>query len=547
MPRLLAAAVLLGALAAFSASPAAAARPLGYPNLLTTAHFEIHYTGDLGPPVDPSRIVDQQAGDLAANAERAYATITGWGYPPPLDDGDGKTDIYVTDLSSVGALGLTIPDTAGNVTTAYIEIDPTVVDSEHVIAHELFHAVQFGIWIPADAWLLEGSAEWTGFAADNYDPAGAGATKLSDTLSQPDMSLDCVSDACGPDPYENGGYSRWSFFEYLAERFGNGFMKDVFSTGAALNDPTATGETLLADTLQAKGTTIGSTFNDYSAHVIAGNFQLTALQGVAPTTYGNPIQTGTQTAALPITRVAVNHLAARYLDFTPGTGSAVAECYAATLALTVALPAGLGSQPYFYSTSAGTTALPLSVNGSTASLNVPWNTCAGAPAGYLSLPNPSTTADGQTFTVSGTLTVDTSTVSSATAAPDPLDAGPGAVVAAPTTDLAPAIYLYGAQVIRVSTSDRMVRLIVFSSGPGMLSAKAGSTNLGTYQLRPGNNDVRFKLPQSLVNALRKPAAAASPSLLTLTSLSSNGTAGTTVSRKLAVVKPAPKKASKAHD
>ena len=69
----------------------------------------------------------------------------------------------------------------------------------------------------------------------------------------------------------------------------------------------------------------------------------------------------------------------------------------------------------------------------------------------------------------------------------------------------PTIFVYGAQIVRVSTADRMVRLIVFSTGDGQLQARPATKNLGTYQLRAGNNDMRFKLPQSIVNALRKPA------------------------------------------
>ena len=239
--------------------------------------------------------------------------------------------------------------------------------------------------------------------------------------------------------------------------------------------------------------------------------------------------------------MAVNHLAARYLGFTRGTAGDTGPCYAATLALTVALPAGLGSKPSFYSSGVGTAVVPLTVSGNTASLSVPWSTCTGGPSGYLALPNPSLASDSQVFTVSGTVTVDKNTLSTATAPPTPLATGPGAVIAAPAGDVAPSIYLYGAQVLRVSTTDRMVRLIIFSSGPGMLQAAAGKTNLGTYQLRPGNNDVRFKLPQSLVNTLRRPAGAGAASLLTLTCLSPGGTSGTTISRKLTIVKPAPKK------
>ncbi len=538
--RILAAAVLLGAFAAFAASPASAARPgLGYPETLNTTHFQIHFTGDLA---DPGRITDQQAGDLGQLAEQAYTTeITTWGYPAPPDDGDGRIDVWVDVLGS-GLLGLATPDGAVP-GTGWIAIDTGSVDNPHTIAHELFHLIQFGIWEPSDSWLLEATAEWAGFAADSFDPAGAGATSLADTVAQPDMSLDCLSDACGPDDYENKGYSRWPFFEYLAERYGNLFIKDVFNAGAAAGAPPETGLAALSSAIAAKGTTIGDAFTDYTLHAVAGNFTAVGLQGLAPTTFST-LPTGNVAGSFPVLHVAVNHLAARYLSFTRGTSGDMGPCYAATLALTVALPAGAGSKPSFYSTGVGTAAIPLTITGTTASLTVPWNTCFGGPDGYLALPNPSTTLDSQVFTVSGSLTVDFTTPSSATAPPAELNAGPGPVIAAPTGDVAPSIYLYGAQVLRVSATDRMVRLIVFSSGPGMLQAAAGRTNLGTYQLRPGNNDVRFKLPQSLVNTLRRPAGATAPgaaSLLTLTCLSPTGTAsGTVVSRKLAIVKPAPK-------
>ena len=541
--RILAAVVVLGAFAAFAASPAGAARPgLGFPELLTTQHFEIHYTGDLGPPPDPSRITQQQAGDLGALAEQAYTTeVTTWGYPAPLDDGDGKIDIWVEDTGSPDILGFAVPDGAIP-SSGWIALAAGSVDNQHTVAHELFHLIQFGIWTPSDSWLLEGTAEWAGFDVDAYNAADAGASSLAGTVAQPDMSLDCLSDACGPDSYENAGYSRWPFFEYLAERFGNAFLKDVFGAGAALGNPPATGIAALGSELAAKGTTLGDTFIDYTAHVVAGNFTAVGLAGLAPTTYATT-STGTATGALPVLHTAVNHLAARYLDFTRGTSGDTGPCYAATLALTVALPAATGATPYFYSSGVGKTAVPFTVSGTTATLSVPWSTCFGGPDGYVSLPNASLASDSQAFTVSGTLTVDKSTPSSVTAPPAPLDAGPGPVIASPATDVAPSIYVYGAQILRVSTTDRMVRLIVFSSGPGMLQAAAGGRNLGTYQLRAGNNDIRFKLPQSLVNTLRKPAGAlaGSPSVLTLTCLSPGGTAGTVVSRKLAIVKPAPKK------
>lgn len=519
--------VLLGALAAFAASPAAASRPVGYPELITTQHFQIHYIGDSG---NPNRILTQTAGDLAALAEQAYSTVTGWGYPPPLDDGDGKSDVWVRDLSTSGIVGNATPDGPGTSSSGWIDIDVASALSEHVIAHELFRLVEMGIWIPPDGWLSEGAAEWAGFRANGF-------ASTQGSLAAPDMSLDCVTNACGNTAYEVGGDSRWSFFEYLNERFGNTIVKEIFDNGAALGNPATPSVTLLSAALAARGVTLGDVFTDYTIANLSGNYQITALKGLAPTTYSTT-PTGTVTSALPVQRVAVNHLAARYLAFTRGTAGSSGPCYAATLSLTVALPSGLGTQPYFYSSSVGSAPVPLTVSGTTASLSVPWDTCSGGPTGYLSLPNPSLASDSKVFTVSGSLSVDTSAPVTSTLPPTSLVTGP--FVPVPTADVPPALFVYGPELIRVSSADRAVRLIVFSSGPGKLRAAVGGTSLRTAVLRPGNNDVSFRLPKSTIDALRRAAGARSASLLlTLTSLSTQGATGAKVTRRL-VVSPSPR-------
>jgi len=51
-----------------------------------------------------------------------------------------------------------------------------------------------------------------------------------------DMALDCAdpnTNKCNFDDYANNGYSRWSFFEYLTEKYGNAFVQDVLARGAA--------------------------------------------------------------------------------------------------------------------------------------------------------------------------------------------------------------------------------------------------------------------------------------------------------------------------
>ena len=540
--RLLLLALLCACAGLYAGSASAARPPMGpltiYPELLSTDHFEIHFTGELIVPPNKDRINRQQAGDLGAAAERAYATfVTTWGHPAPLNDGDGKVDIWVQDLQTAtpGLLARVTPDVAANVSTSWIAIDPTVLNpqqTQHVAAHELLHVLQIGTWVPADGWLLEGSAEWGGFAVDDYRATDG-------TIGLPDMSLDCDGDSCGDDDYEAGGYSRWPFFQYLSERFGNTIVRDVFAKGAALADPAKTGGQLLDATLVDKGSTLPDAFNDYTLVNVAGGFGAAVLKGLAPTAYSTTL-TGASTGALPVQRVSVDHLAARYLKLARGAGVGT-QCYAATLSLTVAIPVGSASKPAFFSSALGSAGQRLAVNGSTASLTVPWDTCTGSAAGYLALPNASSTADSQWFTVSGSLTVDLKTPATPAAPPSPLYTGP--TVAGPAADLAPSILVYGAELLRVPAATRVLRLIVFSSGAGQLRGALGGKAVGTAQLRAGNNDVRFKLSAAQIGSLRAAGSNASRTLA-LTSLSPQGATGTTVTRKVSVVAaPKPKKSA----
>lgn len=520
--RRLAALALFGLLAAAVAGPAGAARPgAGYPETMSTPHFQIHYTG-----IGADAITHQKAADVAAAAEQAYSTIvTGWGYPAPLSDADALTDIWIQASPPGGVSGYAEQDTATSTSTGWIALEKSVATAPEVISHELTHLIQFGLWVPTDSWLMEGTAKWAGLAAAGYNAFDG---PLVDTLGAPDMSLDCTTAACG-DPYEIAGYTRWELFQYLNDRYGNLIVRDIFAQGASVGTP-QTGAAMLASLLAAKGTTLSAVYGDYTLAQVAGNYQVAALKGLPPITF-KTVTTGAVNSALPVQQVPVNHLATRYLKLVRGNGT-VDTCYAATLSLTVAMPAGLASKPSLYWKALGTTPMQLAVNGDTASIAVPWDTCSGGQDGYLALPNPSLFADAQVFTVSGSLTVNFNAISSPLSPPLPIYAGESIVVG----DVAPSIHVYGSQVLRVAAASRIVRLIVFSSGPGKLQASFGGSSLGTVTLRAGNNDVRFRLPAKAVKALRKtPALRAKPSVLTLTSLSTAGAKGTSVTRRLTVV------------
>ncbi len=530
-------------------SPAFAARDGSLPLQVDSTNFRVHYQSD-AVNLSTYAITATQAGDIAALAERALAAETADGYPMPPSDGalggDGRIDIYVEDFSSFpGVLGTTSPDFVAPTTSSYIDLAgnlPEQAFTQHTIAHELFHAIQFGIWFStrtSDYWLYEASAEWMGFRADGYPaPTGVGPA---------DMSLDCRdpfgNQECNlTDAYLGNGYSRWPFFEYLVEQYGSSFVKDIFAQGVA-GSPSTTATGALSAALVAKGTTLADTYDNWIAADVSSAYTVPSLQAKPPEVYGAPISTGTATTTLPVQKVTVNHLATRILQFDRGGGSATGACYAATLGLTVTLPAGTSSKPVFYWNMPGTPLVALSVNGNTATAAIPWDTCQWPTAhGYLALPNASTTVDAGDFLVKTTLTVDFSTAATAS------DPPPGVTLTSPaipvsSADPAPTLSVFGPQLLKLSPTMTQIRLIVESNGSGALQATLGTVQLGSQALRIGNNDLRFALPAGVLQALRR-SASTSNMVLTLTPRSTSGTAGVAVTRTVAVTAPAKSAAKK---
>jgi hypothetical protein len=527
-------ALLVAALLGLWASAANAARPdvndpdAPLPDTLTSAHFQVHYNGD---PDKSWRLNVMQANNVAAWAERAYAAYVSWGYTPPLNDGDGHSDIYVLEIDA-GSWGSTQPDNpSGFTSTAYARLSATEGVDEHKVAHLVFHMFQAATWVPLDFWLREGAAEWAsfrllGFPTTVYADESDDFLPLSEYAVRPDAPLDCVGAHCGDTIYEQGSYHSWPFFVFLGERYGTQIVKDIHDRGPALGDPNALGVDFLTQVLATKGATLADVYNDWTVAAMTGSYAATGLKASAPQT-ATTMSTGATAGALAPVTVAVNHLSVRYVGVQRGSDPA-APCYAATLTLNVAIPAGVASRPYFYWPSTGSTAVPLALNGSNATLSMPWDTCSWDLTGRLSLPNDSTSADGVEFTVSGSLAVDKTRPTTST--PPPPGAYTGPTVPAPDAEPAPSIALYGPETLRVSKTKRLLRLVVFSSGPGDLEVQLGATMLGKRELRSGNNDLRFTLPKGFVRTL------SARNELSVTSISSSGTRGATVTRKLILTK-----------
>jgi hypothetical protein len=535
---------LLAAVAAGSAvlaGPAFGARPTAaqLPFTLGTTHFLVHYQSD--NVTTGYAITETTAGDIAALAERAYSAELADGFAAPVSDaglgGDNRIDIYVDDLSALGGpLGLTVPDNPAGVTSSsYIELDGTQPDAaftQHTIAHELFHVIQLSTWNlqqQSDAWLFEGSAEWMGYRVDGYN-TGSGLE-----LGPTDMALDCGDPLgtwqCNFDTYANNGYSRWSFFEYMWERYGASFLNDVLARGAA----GASSINAISGALAARGTTLAATYNAWTQTDLVGGYSVPALQGLAPAVVAQ-VSTGTKPGTVATTKVPINHLSTRIVEIDRGDGQASEACYAATLTISVAVPAGTLSQPVFWWAVKGSSPVPLTVSGTTASASVPWDTCTYASTkGYLALTNASTSVDAADFVVTLSMSVDTNTPATPYAVPDPVFM-PTPTVPVSSADVAPTLSLFGPQILKLGAGDTQLRLIVESSAQGSVQATLASTSLGKAQIRGGNNDLRFTLPSGLLKTLRRSASAAN--VLTLTPSSPSGTVGQAVTRtvQLAPVK-----------
>ena len=260
--------LLVLALGALFGAPAQATRVLGLPETLTSQHFQIHYAGQVLPP--GVSVIHQDAADLAGNLEQAYSTMVGdWGYPAPLDDGDGKIDVFVVDLSASRLprprLGRQ-PERGPELGYLYID-DNSVHDLQ--VARATSSSTCPVLALGPDGAVRPGSECRVGRVPRARLPAhrrhGSGGPRPARRhRRRAGHVADLQRRRMRPNRYENNGYSRWSFYEYLTERYGGSAVFDLFQKGKTLNDPSLTGSDLLIAVLQDKGATLGDMFGDFT-------------------------------------------------------------------------------------------------------------------------------------------------------------------------------------------------------------------------------------------------------------------------------------------
>jgi hypothetical protein len=383
----------------------------------------------------------------------------------------------------------------------------------------------------SDYWLYQSPSAWASWKALGYPAASGG------DLGPFEMALDCWdpngAQACSQDPYVNLGGSRWAFYEYLSERFGQTFMLEVFNDAEALASAMVPPPTPAMDALQmaltARGTSVGAEYAAFTTKLMVGGWTAASLNVAALPISGVAIHAGAATGDTPQQTFGIGHLATRYIEIDRGDGDGSHACYTATLTIHVTIPAGVTSQPTFYWNGSSGAPVALTVAGSNATATVPWDTCAWQNKGLLSLPNTSLAANGTNFVVWTHIDV-TSTL--ATATPPPAPASPfGPIIDAGSVQAVPDIAVVGPELIRVAANATKLHVVVQSSGEGSMTVKFGSLSLGTVALRPGTNNLYFTLPLAPLAQSRRQLAT---NILTLTPTSADGkTSGSAVTQRVA--------------
>jgi hypothetical protein len=382
------------------AAPVQAARNLaGVPGNLTESaaspNFVVHYTS---APEDPDAIAAQGAQQLLAAAERALGdTRSRLDLPQPLNDGDGRSDVYVYAGTVRGAeRGLVRADSRDDRASGWIGLPPDATADQAAVTHQVVHLQQLALYRPAGRVLAEGSATWA--ALHLY--AGELGSLPEQAQFFPDDPVDCSDD----DRCSLPGYNAWRLFELLAQRHDPKVVRAIYDRSRSLGTRDHRPHFLeaLEDVLEDRNTTLGATFAEYTAANLVGGY---GLRGLARRRYGatepfDDLATGTRTRRFRPRAVTLDHLSAAFYRLRSGSdaaGSGGRRCRRATLRVRIDGPADLEAPLYWapFRPRRGR-ARTIELRNGRALFERSWSTCGGREIG-IALHNPSAATDDRTF------------------------------------------------------------------------------------------------------------------------------------------------------
>lgn len=288
---------------------------------LCGAHVCVHYvptTADAPPSPEWAALSLQTMENVYDREVRQL------GFRAPRSDGasggDGKLDVYLKDLGA-GLYGYCAAEFRKSARTAsgFCVLDndyaPTQFPSQTpeanlavTAAHEFFHAVQYSYDYTEDPWMLESTATWMEEQVADDVNDNRQYLKFSQ-LQAPYVPLDVFSTTYGFQ------YGNWIFWQYLTQRFGNGFVKKAWQAAATKKYSIEAISGLLR-----KKKTFTDVYADFAASNIAPSSFYTEAPGVPE--YANPAVLADVTLSKSDKshkqRAKLDHLSADAMHVRPG-------------------------------------------------------------------------------------------------------------------------------------------------------------------------------------------------------------------------------------
>lgn len=303
-------------------------------------HFAIYYntSGTNAPPLADADFngIPDWVETVAAVFEKVYQDEIGTlGYNPPPSS---PYEVYLQDIAPDGEFGhanADPPPTPGatpgsNSVASYIVMDNnftdaiyaplTALESLHITAaHEYHHAVQYGYNYYFDIWYAEATATW--IEDEVYDDVNQLYGYVTKYLQNSKLSLDITTDTT-----TGGGYGRWIFNRFLAERYGRAIVKSLWERLGTLGS-TGTDIPMLPVIDAVLGNQGSSLRNDfllftrqlYTRAWTTHADEITKIPVIVPavTYHSYPVQSST----LPAPSVTLAHDSFTYFTFTPSASA----------------------------------------------------------------------------------------------------------------------------------------------------------------------------------------------------------------------------------
>ncbi|MDD5106135.1 MAG: hypothetical protein PHC49_11015 [Desulfuromonadaceae bacterium] len=386
------------------------AKQLAYPTLpsaylSSSGHFKIHYstTGSDAPPQTDSNYngIPDWVETVAATFEHVYNTYYTEGYQPAPGI---PYDIYLRDLSSSNYYGVTTgAQSAANGSyphsyTSWIEIDNNFSDSIYrkytplenlqvTAAHEYHHAIQYGYNYFFDTWYAEATSTW--FEDELYNDVNQLYSYIPAWFSH---SQDDTS--------TGGGYGRWIFNRYLAEKHGLDVVRSVWEKIGSMPSPDGHSDIpmapVLTDVLSSSlySSSLSTDFFGFAKRVYTKNWPLhLGTDETADIHSYSPVATyrtyPINSSSSPVPAITLSHYSFAYYRLIPASN---------TISLTVSINKSSGLQTALFKNSS-----EISANGNGTSYTV--NSLGTADEVVLLIAN-CTAADGENanFSTDGVLT-----------------------------------------------------------------------------------------------------------------------------------------------